>query len=342
MYSFSKPGISFFLLLITCVAVHAQQDSLLLDSNTLIIGEIKSMNKGVLVIETNYSDSDFNIEWLKTKNIYTKSVFLISLVDGSRVVGSLRSNEDNTITITNREGVVEKEKVLISEIVYLQPLEKGFWSRLDAAIDFGISFTKANNLKQFTLGTNLKYTEDKWSALINANLLRSTQDNATDIRREDASFVFNYFLPKDWYLAPQVSLLSNTEQLLDLRTVVSMGVGNYLVNTNKLYWGVLTGLSYNNENFSSDAEDRSSLEGILGTELNMFDAKDLSIITRLIAYPSFSESGRWRVDWNFDLKYDLPLDFYVKTGITLNYDNQPTAGASDSDYFWNLAFGWEW
>jgi hypothetical protein len=42
------------------------------------------------------------------------------------------------------------------------------------------------------------------------------------------------------------------------------------------------------------------------------------------------------------MKYDLPLDFYVKTGITLNYDNQPTVGASDSDYYWKLAFGWEW
>ena len=173
-------------------------------------------------------------------------------------------------------------------------------------------------------------------------MLRSTQDNAEDIRREDAAFVFNYFLPKDWYLSPQISLLSNTEQLLDLRTIVSMGVGKYLVNTNKMYWGVLTGLSYNNEKFSSDAEDRSSIEGILGTELNMFDAKDLSLITRLITYPSFSESGRWRADWNFDLKYDLPLDFYVKTGITLNYDNRPVDGASNSDYYWKLAFGWEW
>jgi len=341
MISFSKPRISLFLLLITCATSFAQQDSLLLDSNTIIIGEIKSMEKGVLTMETNYSDSDFKIEWLKTKKIYTQSVLLASLADGSRIVGSLKSNDDKSITITNREGVVEKE-VQIGEIVFLQPLKKGFWSRLDAAIDFGISFTKANNLKQFTFGTNLKYTEDKWSANINANMLRSTQDNATDIRREDASFVFNYFLQKDWYLSPQLSLLSNTEQLLDLRTVVSFGVGKYLVNTNKMYWGVLTGLSYNNERYSSDVEDRSSLEGILGTELNMFDAKDLSIITRLIAYPSFSEGGRWRIDWNFDLKYDLPLDFYIKTGITLNYDNQPIAGASDSDYFWNLAVGWEW
>jgi len=333
--------ISLMLLIITCAASHAQTDTLFLDTNTIIVGEVKSMKKGVLTIETNYSDSDFNIEWLEVKKIYTQSVFLTSLTNGSRIVGSLRSNEDNSINITNREGTVETE-VQIPEIVFLQPLNEGFWSRLDAAVDFGLSFTKANNLKQFTFGTNLKYTEDKWSALINANILRSTQDNAANIKREDGSFVFNYFLPKDWYLSPQVSLLSNTEQLLDLRTILSMGVGKFIVNTNKMYWGVLTGLSYNNEQFSSDAEDRSSVEGILGTELNMFDAKDLSIITRLLTYPSLSENGRWRVDWNFDLKYDLPLDFYAITGITLNYDNQPTPGASDSDYYWKLAFGWEW
>jgi hypothetical protein len=338
---FQKFQISLFLLIIVCAASQAQTDSLLLDTNTVIIGEIKSLSKGVLTIETNYSDSDFTIEWLKIKKIYAQSVFLTNLVDGRRIVGSIKSKEDNSLIITNREGVIETE-VPLSEIVSLQPVENGFWSRLDAAIDFGISFTKANNLKQFTFGTNLKYTEDKWSALINANMLRSTQDNAEDIRREDASFVFNYFLPKDWYLSPQVSFLSNTEQLLDLRTIVSMGVGNYIVNTNKMYWGVLTGLSYNNERFTNITGDQSSLEGILGTELNMFDIKDLSIITRLISYPSISDGGRWRVDWNFDLKYDLPLDFYVKTGITLNYDNRPTAGASNSDYYWKLAFGWEW
>jgi putative salt-induced outer membrane protein YdiY len=338
---FKRLRVTLVFIIIAYATGFAQIDTLLLDTNTIIVGEVKSMNKGVLTIETNYSDSDFTIEWLEIKKIYTQSVFLTSLTDGSRIIGSLRSNEDSSITIIDREGAVETE-VQIPEIVFLQPLNEGFWSRLDAAVDFGISFTKANNLKQFTFGTNLKYTADKWSALINANMLRSTQDNAEDIRREDASFVFNYFLPKDWYLSPQVSLLSNTEQLLDLRTIVSMGVGNYIVNTNKMYWGVLTGLSYNNEQFSNDAQDRSSVEGILGTELNMFDIKDLSIITRLITYPSISESGRWRVDWNFDLKYDLPLDFYVKTGITLNYDNQPTAGASDSDYYWKLAFGWEW
>ena len=43
-----------------------------------------------------------------------------------------------------------------------------------------------------------------------------------------------------------------------------------------------------------------------------------------------------------DLKYDLPLDFYVKGGLTVNYDNQPAAGATELDYVFNSGLGWEW
>jgi hypothetical protein len=54
-----------------------------------------------------------------------------------------------------------------------------------------------------------------------------------------------------------------------------------------------------------------------------------------------TESGRWRIDYSFDTKYDLPLDFYIKVGFTLNYDNQPVAGASKTDYVFQTTFGWE-
>ena len=43
----------------------------------------------------------------------------------------------------------------------------------------------------------------------------------------------------------------------------------------------------------------------------------------------------------FDLKYDLPLDFYIRLGYTLNYDNKPVEGATESDYVLQTSFGWE-
>ena len=36
-------------------------------------------------------------------------------------------------------------------------------------------------------------------------------------------------------------------------------------------------------------------------------------------------------DFNFDKKYDLPYDFYIKIGLTINHENKWVEGASDSD-----------
>jgi hypothetical protein len=73
----------------------------------------------------------------------------------------------------------------------------------------------------------------------------------------------------------------------------------------------------------------------------MYDVGDLNLLTNVRWFPSFTEEGRNRVDFRFDVSYDLPKDFYIKTGITLNYDSQPAPGASETDYVIVTGFGWE-
>ena len=40
--------------------------------------------------------------------------------------------------------------------------------------------------------------------------------------------------------------------------------------------------------------------------------------------------------------YDLPVDFYIKVGFTLNYDNQPADDASEVDCLFQAGIGWKW
>jgi len=73
----------------------------------------------------------------------------------------------------------------------------------------------------------------------------------------------------------------------------------------------------------------------------MFDYTDVSLTTGLKFFVSLSEKGRVRSDYDITLKYDLPLDFYIKMGYTLNYDNQPAIEGNDFDYIFTSGFGWE-
>jgi hypothetical protein len=83
------------------------------------------------------------------------------------------------------------------------------------------------------------------------------------------------------------------------------------------------------------------LKAYFGSELNLFDIGDLSLLSNIWAYPSFTENGRWRTDFIFDAKYDLPLDFYIKVGFTLNYDNRPAVKGKETDYVLAFSVGWE-
>ena len=61
-----------------------------------------------------------------------------------------------------------------------------------------------------------------------------------------------------------------------------------------------------------------------------------------MVYPGITEKGRWRSDFDLDIKFELPLEFYVKVGGTVNFDNRPAEGARKLDYIIKSGLGWEW
>ena len=331
----------FIVILICSFSLFCQKDSVILDNGNYLTGEIKSMNKGILLIETAYSDADFKIEWNKIAFLYSQQNFYFTLVNGERIIGKLKAH------ISKQELTVITEKgdliLPLTEITEVKTFDNKFIDRVNASIDLGYSFTKANNLSQLSLRSNLGYTARKWRSYFSVNTVQSSQDDVEDTKRIDGNTGVDYFLPKNWFTTVRYTFLQNDEQQLNLRSVVSAGLGKYFVKTNKLYWGVVAGLAYNIEDYMpADQPDKYSTEGSFATELNIFNVQDFSLLTSVTAYPSITEKGRLRTDFSCDVKYDLPFDFYIGVGYRLNYDNQPIEGASTTDYVFQTAIGWSW
>jgi len=320
------------------------QDTLLLPDNTYLFGEVKGLSKGVLKIETTYSENDFEVEWLEIKEIQTTSRFLIGLTGNVRVTGTLRTTQAGTIIIRTEETGDRVSS--LDEIVFLQELDNAFWSRLSASVDFGINFTRANNLQQFNARSNVGYRANRWTLSGKYDAINSTQDGAGDIQRRDYGATFQYYPKKKWYLYANMSWFSNTEQAIKMRYSAKIGAGRNIIENNQASWGIIVGVQPLTERFSDGVtDDNASTELFLGTQWNLFDTGDFSFLGSIFAYPSLTEEDaitgqqRFRTDLTFDIKYDLPYDFYIKTGLTLNYDNQAVAG-DNTDYVWNFGFGW--
>jgi len=316
----------------------AQKDSLKLKNNDIIVGELKSLVNGVVIIETPYSDKDFRIEYVNVKEIYLDQTFLINLVNKSHYLGTVKTVNPDTVEIIS-EGMTFQTKK--ENVIQLKAIDIKFWNRFTGNIDVGFNLTKANNFSQLTLSSGLKYESEFWNFSGSYNTLLSNQDNVEEIKRVEWRIDAQRYIAKEWFAILDVSFLSNTEQALKGRTNTLGAIGKYLIRTNRLYLGARIGVNYNIETYFDETLNKNSTEANIAADLNMFEFGDFNMRTNVIFYPSLSESGRFRTDYNLDLKYDLPLDFYIKFDFTLNYDNQPAIEGNDFDYIFNSGFGWE-
>jgi sRNA-binding regulator protein Hfq len=315
------------------------QDTIYCANGDVLVGELKSLDKGVITIETDYSNSDFKIDWDQVSKIHSGTVFIVTLSDGTRLNGAIRT-EDSVVVVVTDEG--PDFPTTINDIVYLKSVNDGFWSRCYANIDIGLSITKANNLQQLNSNVGFGYLAEKWSVDLRANTLYSQQDSVAGTRRSDGGVNFNFYLPKDWFVVVGVNYLSNTEQKLDLRLNGQLGLGYYVVHKNTWYWSFTGGAAFVDEQYDESVNNKNSMEAFIGTELNLFNLGDLTLYNQILTYPGITQRGRFRTDYKLDIKYDLPYDFYVKGGLNLNYDNQPVAGASELDYVYTTGVGWSW
>jgi len=99
------------------------------------------MDKGVVVIETDYSEDDFRIEWEGIKELYISTRYIstrysVSLSNGGCYIGSIRSTNEETAVIITEEG---EKVVFIKDIVYMREVEESIPGNVTAYIDLGLS-----------------------------------------------------------------------------------------------------------------------------------------------------------------------------------------------------------
>jgi len=317
-------------------AVAFAQDVVVTTTGERLVGEIIRVEKDVLTFSTSYSDVDFKIEWDKVASIESTRQFLVETFDGKRLTGSLTA-------VSTAKGAVQiaGTTLQIADVSAVQPVERKFWSRFDSGLDFGYSMTRTNSAKQLTLGANLSYRDAQYYDVLFANVFSSTQDNAPDTQRWDVANDFRRFLGGRWYVNATQDFLNSEEQGLDLRTTIGGGAGRYLLRSSSEHLAVGAGLAWTKENYTDATPTKDSGEAYFSSEFMTERLKVTDFITRFTYYPSLTIDNRYRVAYRFDFDFNLPGDWYLRTGFWDNYDSQPPPGFSKNDYGWSNAFGFK-
>jgi putative salt-induced outer membrane protein len=130
------------------------------------------------------------------------------------------------------------------------------------------------------------------------SLLTQTYSSSTEITnanaiRSIARYEFN--LAQRTFGFGLAQLESDQLQNLDLRTVVGGGVGYRFAQYKATAFDVFSGLSFNQESFSNEA-DRNSGEILTGEELTYRISDRTSFTERCVVFPNFTNRGEFRVN----------------------------------------------
>lgn len=320
----------------------SQVDTVQFDSGDRLAGEVKGLDKAVLKMETAYSDDDFTANWEQVTYIWTTSRYMIILTNGDRFTGRIMTDPENPENIRVLQDNGQFFSTKHNNVVYLKSVKAGNWDRLSILIDGGFSLTKANDVKQYSLRGNISYNADRWNLDFNTSLINSTTQDSISADRRSYGLQFRYYVIKDMFVFGASDLLQSEEQDLDLRTNFVGGLGTAFIRNQDVALSVMVGGSYNNERYLTEGEENTtSGEGYLALEANLFGYSDFSLFSKVQTYPSFTDKDRIRLNLDFNMKYDLPLDFYISASTTFNYDSKPQTDAASSDYVVQGGVGWE-
>jgi putative salt-induced outer membrane protein YdiY len=172
------------------------------------------------------------------------------------------------------------------------------------------------------------------------------QESVPTTTRNSARQSFSWYLPDRWSVVGIFQAEQNDELDLDHRYSGGGGMSRVLHQTNQMELSTGAGLVVTEEKFSSEtgATSETSIEGLLAADWSAFrfDSPKLDFSTTLTLYPSISDAGRLRGQFDLRVKYELFPDFNVGALLTDTFDSRPPEGASKNDYVTTLTIGWSY
>ena len=329
--------------LVVSTDIFAKTDVVTFANGNKLIGEVKRLERGKLVFETD-ATGDILIDWEDVNTLVSGQNLQFELSDGSRHLGQLgNAVEPGSLAIT---GESLSLNIPHEEVVTMHPIESEFAERFDISVRAGYDYTKGSDVAQLNLGLDLEYRTEKRAITLDFSSL--VTDNEGEItEREDLTMGFRVLREDRWFSGGLFKLQKNDELGIDLRASIGGGVGRILRENNNNRIEVLGGLLLNEENLLITEEivnlpapivteeNNTTLEGLI--ELNYdwfrFDTPELDIKSTLSLYPGITDSGRLRAEFDLRFRWEMVEDLFWEMEYYNNYDSgRETDTESIDDY----------
>jgi len=306
-------------------------DVVVLKNGDKITGEVKRLQRGKLEFSTDTMGTVY-IDWDDIEAVISETGHSTELSSGERFYGTLaKSQEENQVIINTDQG---PELASNEEIVDMYPVEATFWERLDISASLGFSWDKGSSVGKYNLGLDAEYRDPRFITKATLSSEVTTQEGIDNTSRASADILHNVFKPNKKFVTYFASIEQNDELGLDYRALGGAGYGWAPIRTNHNWFSLSGGLDVNHER-ATDGEEETNLEavGMVTYEYYKYSDPERRWSTNLVVFPSLSNFGRVRAQFNTDFRLEFVDDLFWVFDIFASYDSEPLASeASNSDY----------
>jgi hypothetical protein len=322
-------------------------DVIRLGNGDQVTGEVKRLSLGQL----EYSTDDMGtlyIEWNKIAFLKTEQLLQLQLLDGARYTGHVVEAQVPVegVLLLKEEDAMPAQRLIevrLADIARIDPLDTGSWrQRLDGSVSLGYSFAQSTGVEVMNFRGTLRSRGlvRAWSVDLNSQI--TDDEDSPSSKRGSLVGRIEHPLHDRYFLGSNLEFSRNEELGLDLRTLLGVSFGRYLVQTADRQWQAGAGLAGSREDYGPD-DERSNIEMQLASVLRLyrFDTPKRDIDLDIVILPSLSDWGRVRIETSLNVDYEIVKDFFFGISFYESHDNRPAEGAANNDWGVTTSVGYK-
>jgi hypothetical protein len=313
-------------------AFAAKTDVVVLINGDSVTGEVKSLEFGVLRYSTD-SMGTVEIDWEDVVSLTSDQSLQVEVMAGTRYFGGLQQPDAPGMIRVGRGDFVED--LAKDRVVRMTPIDtdERLLERFDGSFSFGFNTDKGSQVTKNNIAADFRYRTREYLVGLNLSSSITDQPGAETTQRQNLSFNYQRFRDNRWFTNWSLTGDKNDEQGINARFSGSIGLGRYLVQTNKDQFAVIGGLAVTYEDVTGDAPDTTFGEGLMSLQYrHRMPDPEASVNFSLNAYPLLKDLRSFRSDADLSYRKEFITDLFFDLSVYYTFLSDPPDGSEKDDY----------
>jgi len=319
----------------------ARADEVWMKNGDRITGKIVRLEAERLIVDTGYA-GNISIDWKQIDNLKTDAPVKIVLGPDTMIRGSISPGREGRATVRS-EDLREPLDIELAQLKVINPKPPPPALKTKVRVSFGASFTDGNTDTESIYGEGELVARTKKNRYTLGGAYKRSEDN--NIATADsviAYMKYDHFLSDKWFLYANAAGEKDPFKDLNLRSVLSTGLGYQFYETELTNLSLEAGISYVHNDYIED-EDHGYAAGRWGLrfERYFFD-KGLQFFLNNTGTQSLEDSGDLIIYTRTGVRIPFYKNLNVTAQLNYDYDKSPAPGREKYDAAYIFSLGYQW